>query len=141
MKGSAAEIDRRAVSQTADDVGMTHAIKRSRFVLKILNQSALEFRILITLQQHVKSFDYYGAKTLITRGAVTRDVNLGVAAATEAVFNVVATIEAALQKFQLAHDCHNYFGAVSVFSPSSSSSVRVAFCSAIDVSCDLLAVD
>src|SRR5713101_8748961 len=106
MKGGAAEIDRRAMSQTADDVRMTHAIQRSRFVLKVLNQGALEFGILIALEQDVKSFYYYRAKTLISRGAVTRDVNLGVAAATEAVFNVVATIEPALQKFQLGHECH-----------------------------------
>src|SRR5260370_4618840 len=103
MKGGAAEIDRRAMSQTADDVRMTHAIQRSRFVLKVLNQSALEFGILIALEQDVESFDYYRAKTLISSGAVTRDINLGVAAATEAVFNVVATIEPALQKFEFGH--------------------------------------
>src|SRR5260370_27981256 len=136
MKGRAAEIDRRAMSQTADDVGMTDAIQRSRFVLKVLNQSALEFGILIAVEQDVESFDYYRAKTLISSGAVTRDINLGVAAATEAVFNVVAAIEPALQKFQLGHDCHNYFGAASVFRPSSSSSARIAFCSAIASSCD-----
>src|SRR5229473_5942016 len=115
---------------------MTHAIQRSRFVLKVLNQSALEFGILIALEQDVESFDYYRAKTLISRGAVTRDINLGVTAATEAVFNVVTTIEPALQKFQLGHDCHNYFDAASVFSPSSSSRVRIAFCSAIVASCE-----
>src|SRR5260221_813330 len=103
MKGRAGEIDRRAVSQTADDVGMTYAIKRRRFVLKILNQGALEFGILITLEQHVESFDYDGAETFVRRGAVARDVNLGVAAATEAVFNVVPTIEPALQKFEFSH--------------------------------------
>src|SRR5713101_8132003 len=103
MKGCAAEIDRRAVSQTADDIGMTHAIKRRRFILKILNQRKLEFRILVALRQHVESLDYYVAKTLISSGAVTRDVNLGIAAATEAVFNVVATIEPALQKFEFGH--------------------------------------
>src|SRR5713226_3432403 len=136
MKGGAGEIDRRAMSQTADDVRMTYAIKRSRFVLKILNQSALEFGILIALEQHVEGFDYYSAKALISRGPVTPDVDFGVAAATEAVFNVIPTIEPALQKFQLGHDCHNYFGAASVFSPNSSSSVRTAFCSAIAASCD-----
>src|SRR5712691_4086507 len=136
MEGGAGEIDCRAMSQTADDVGMTHAIQRGRFVLKILNQGALEFGVLIALQHHVESFYYYRPKTLISRGAITRDINLGVAAATEAVFNVVTTIEPALQEFQLGHDSQNYFGAASVFSPSNSSSVRTAFCSAIAASCD-----
>src|SRR6266852_1646696 len=120
---------------------MTHAIQRSRFVLKVLNQSALEFGILIALEHNVESLDYYVAKTLISSGAVTRDVDFGVAAATEAVFNVVATIEPALQKFEFGHDWHNYFGAAAAFSPSISSSVRNAFCSAIAASCDLPAVD
>src|SRR5713226_6569563 len=103
VKRRAGEIDRRAVPQPADDVWMTNAIKRSRFVLEILNQSALEFGILIALEQHVEGFDYYGAKTLISGRPVTRDVDFGVAAATEAVFNVVPTIEPALQKFEFGH--------------------------------------
>src|SRR5258708_11856150 len=130
MESGAGEIDSRAVSQTADDVGMTNAIQRRRFVLKILNQGALEFGVLIALKHHVEGFDDYRAKAFINRGAVTRDINLGVTAATEAVFNVVTTIEPAWQKFQLGHDCHNYFDAA-LCSTSNSSSVRIALSSAI----------
>src|SRR5258707_14076041 len=103
MESGAGEIDSRAVSQTADDVEMTNAIQRRRFVLKILNQGALEFGVLIALKHHVEGFDYYRAKAFISRGAVTRDINLGVAAAAEAVFNVVTTIDPALQKFEFGH--------------------------------------
>src|SRR5258707_1938948 len=135
MESGAGEIDSGAVSQTADDVGMPNAIQRRRFVLKILNQGALEFGVLIALEHHIEGFDYYRAKAFISRAAITRDINLGVAAATEAVFNVVTTIEPALQKLQLGHDCHNYFDAA-LFSPSNSSSVRIALSSAIVASCE-----
>src|SRR5262249_15617029 len=97
MKSRAIQIDRRTVSQTTDGVRMADAVQSNRFVLKVLNESAFEFGVLVTLKQHVEGFDYHLTKPLVRRAAVARNVNFSVAPATETLFDVVARIEPAPQ--------------------------------------------
>src|SRR2546421_6265614 len=98
MESSAGEIDCSPVTEAADDIWMTHAIESHGFVLKVLNEGGFELRILITLQQDIERFDYDAAKSLVRRGRVARQINLGVAAPSQAVFEVVTTVESALKK-------------------------------------------
>ena len=51
MECRARQIDRGPMSQTADDVRMTHTIEGDCLVLKVLDEGAFEVRILITLKQ------------------------------------------------------------------------------------------
>ena len=57
MKNRSVQIARRAVSETADDVRMAHAVERNRFVLKIFDQRAFQIGVQIVLQENVESFD------------------------------------------------------------------------------------
>src|SRR5436305_1203260 len=98
MKSSTAEIERSSVAEAADDVRMTHPIEGHGFILKVLNEGGLELLILITLQQHIERFDDDAAKSLVRSGRVARQINLGVAATSQTVFDVVTTVESALKK-------------------------------------------
>src|SRR5947207_10630918 len=98
MKGSAAEIDCGPVTEAADNIRMTHAVQRDRFILKVLNQGGLELGILITLQQHIECFDDDRAKSLVRRGGVAGQINLRITAAPQTVFDVVTTVDSALKK-------------------------------------------
>jgi hypothetical protein len=77
---------------------MPHPIQGNRLVLKILDQSAFEIEILITLKQDVQRFDDHLAKAFIGGGQIAGHVNLGIAAATETVFDVVTAVNPALEK-------------------------------------------
>src|SRR5437588_1865272 len=83
MKGGAIEIERGAVTKAADDVGMADTIERNCFSLKILDESLFEISILITLKQHVQSFDDDFAELLVGRCQIARHVDFGIAASTE----------------------------------------------------------
>ena len=74
MKSGAAEIEGRPVTEAAYDMRMTDAIEGHGFVLKVLNEGGLEFRILVTLKQNIEGFDYDGAKSLVRRGRVARQI-------------------------------------------------------------------
>src|SRR5690349_17693712 len=68
MTSYAIEIDSGAMPEPADDVGMAHAIERNCFVLKVLNQGALEIEVLISLQENIQRLDHDFPKLLV-RGA------------------------------------------------------------------------
>ena len=103
MKRGAIEIERGAVTEAADDVGMTDPIEGNCFILKILDESLFEISILITLKQHIQSFDDDFAELLVGRRQIARHVDFGIAAATETIFDVIASINPALEKFQFGH--------------------------------------
>ena len=84
------------MSQAADDVWVTHAIERGRFVLKILDQRPFEIRILITLKQDIECLDDHPAKAFVSRAQIAGRVNLSIASATEALLDIIAAIESAL---------------------------------------------
>ena len=84
------------MTKTTDNVGMANAIESNRFVLKILDQRAFQFRILIALQQNVERLDDNAAKLLVRSAAIARDINLRVTSATETFFNIVTSIQPAL---------------------------------------------
>src|SRR5256885_3491854 len=67
MKRGAIEIECGAVTEAADDIGMTNAIEGNCFILKILDESLFEIGILITLKQHIQSFDDDFAELLVRR--------------------------------------------------------------------------
>jgi hypothetical protein len=75
---------------------MTNAIESDGFVLKILNQSTLEVRILVTLKQNVESLDYDFTKLLVRGGAIAGNVNLSIAAPAQTFFDIVTAIESTL---------------------------------------------
>src|SRR5262249_32619034 len=87
VKGSLVEIDSRPVTQAADDVRMPPAVQRNRFVLKILNQRALEVGVLVPLQQDIEGLDNDVTKSFVGGGPVAGHINLGVAAPAETVFD------------------------------------------------------
>src|SRR5437763_13622965 len=135
MKCGAIEIERGAVTKAADDVGMADTIERNCFILKILDESLFEISILITLKQHVQSFDDDLAELFVRRRQIARHVDFGIAAATETIFDVIASINPALEKFQFGH-WEYYFGGAGLFSPRVSSKTLIALSSAIDVAWD-----
>ncbi len=96
MKGRAGEVDSGAVTEPANDVRMTHAIKRYRFVLKILNKGMFKRLVRRVLQEHVQRLDDYGLRSVVGGGIVVSNVDLGVAAAPETFNDVVTTVEPAL---------------------------------------------
>jgi len=96
MKGGAGEVDSGAVTEPADDIRMTDAIERYRFVLKILYEGMLERLVRGVLQEHVQRFDDYGFRSVVGGGIVVSNIDLGVAAASETFNNVVTTVEPAL---------------------------------------------
>ena len=87
----------------ATAVAPSSAIERDCFILKILDESLFEISILITLKQHIQSFDDDFAELLVGRRQIARHVDFGIAAATETIFDVIASINPALEKFQFGH--------------------------------------
>src|SRR5258705_3369000 len=96
MKGGAGEVDIGAVTEPANDVRMTDAIKRHRFVLKILYEGMFKVLVRCVLQEHVQRLDDYGLRSVVGGGIVVSNVDLGVAAASETFNDVVTTVEPAL---------------------------------------------
>src|SRR6185503_15881094 len=96
VKGYSIQIEGGAVAQTADDVGMANAIESDRFILEILDKSAFEIGILITLKQNIESFDNNFPKLLVGRRQIARDINLGITAVAETLFDVVTAVKSAL---------------------------------------------
>src|SRR2546425_4671692 len=74
MKCGAVDIERGAVTEAADDVRVTDAIESNCFILKILDESLFEISILITLKQHIQSFDNNFAELLVGRRQIARHV-------------------------------------------------------------------
>jgi hypothetical protein len=75
---------------------MPHAIEGDRLILKILDEGVFQIGVLITLQQDVERLDDYLAKELVGGGDIASQVNLGIAAAAQTVFDVVTTVDPAL---------------------------------------------
>src|SRR5215204_1228938 len=99
MKNHPAQVARRAVSEAADDVRMAHAVERNRFVLKIFDERAFEVGVQIVLHKDVEGFDDdFFMRRLRGGDSVQRDVNFGIAATTEELFDVVASVQAAVNK-------------------------------------------
>src|SRR4029077_10970545 len=96
MKGGAGKINSGSVPEPADDIRMTDAIERYRFVLKILYQRVFKSFVWGVLQEHVQSLDDYGFRSVVGRGIVGSNIDLGVAAASETFNDVVTTVEPAL---------------------------------------------
>src|SRR5947209_6414092 len=106
MKGLTREIERRAVTEPVDDIGMTHAVERDRFVAKIFDERVLKLWIGRALQVDVERLD----DDLLWRagrcGHVARDINFGVAAAPQTFENVVAPVEPCLLELQFTHSIY-----------------------------------
>src|SRR5215472_16126894 len=103
MKRRAVQVDRGAVAEAADDVRMAHAIKGHRFVLKICDQGAFEIAVRFFLQEKIERFDYNNLGAAFRGRVVVSLVALRVAAAAQALKNVVAAIKSALLEFELRH--------------------------------------
>src|ERR1044072_7552286 len=97
MKCGAVQIQSCAMAQTTDDVGLARPVERDGFILKILDESLFEFRILVALQQNIQRLDDDAAKPFIGGCGVVRQVNLSVAATSQALFDVEAAVESALE--------------------------------------------
>lgn len=98
MKSCTGKINCRPVSEAADNVRVADAIEGDGLVLKILNQSSFELRILVTLKQDVQGFDYHTAELCIGCRAIAGHVYFGITTTTKTVFDVVAAVESALQE-------------------------------------------
>jgi hypothetical protein len=96
VKSCSVQVERRAVAETANDVRVPNSIERDGFILKILDEGAFEIRILVTLKQNVKGFDNDVTKLLVRRSAIPRNVNLGITAVAETLFDVIAGVKSAL---------------------------------------------
>ena len=105
MKNHPAQVARRAVTETADDVRMTHAVERDRFVLKIFDERPFEIGVQIVLHKNVERFDDDLFMRRLQGGdIITRDINFGITATTEEFLNVVACVEAAVNKRKFSYD-------------------------------------
>src|SRR5215211_4053289 len=96
MEGRAREIDGGAVSKTVYNVRMANAIERDRFVLKVGDERALQFDVGRVLQVEIEGLDNDRALSAFGRGVVVGDIDLRVAATSEALENIVAAIKSTL---------------------------------------------
>ena len=96
MKSGTGEVDSSAMSEPANDVRMTDAIKRYGFVLKILYEGMFKRLVRCVLQEHVQRLDDHGFRSVVGGGIVVSNVDLGVAAAPETFNDVITTVEPAL---------------------------------------------
>src|SRR5437016_13462406 len=96
VKCGAVKVECGAMAETADNVYMTNAIQGNCFILKVLNQGTFQIRILIALKQNVQCLNNHFPKSLVRSSAITRYINLSVAAAAQALFNIVTAVDSAL---------------------------------------------
>jgi hypothetical protein len=103
MKRSAGEVDCGAMSETVDDVWMAHAVECDCLVLKIRDERSFELVVRSVLQVKIERFDNNRAWGFPGSEIVFGDVDLGIAAASEAFDDVVSAVESTLLKFEFRH--------------------------------------
>jgi hypothetical protein len=99
MEHRPVQVSRRAMAQTADNIRVTDAVEGDRFVLKVLDQCSFQVFIQIVLEKDVERFYDNRAVSRLGRGYnVTREIDLGVAAAAELLPDIVPFVQPAIVK-------------------------------------------
>jgi len=93
MKRYTVKVGCGAVTKSPNNVRVSHAVKRYRLILKVLDKRALEFRVRSALQGRVQRLD---DDRLIVSLLVEGKKHFGVAAPAKAALNVVQIINYAV---------------------------------------------